>query len=104
MTGWDLPRVALVLCAECSEETHPDCIGPDGACVACWERRPGVVSNREAARLLDDAARAVGATATAYPCWPWGPRAYEIGHRDGRVWAGDDVRELAARVTREADR
>ena len=104
MSGWDLPRVDLVPCGTCDCETHPDCIGPDGACIACWEARPGAVSHMEIGRLLDDAARAVGATAWAYPAYPWGPRSFAIEHRDCRRWTGDDVREVAARVTREGAR
>ena len=103
MTGWDLPRVALVPCGACGAEHHPDCIGPDRACVACWELRPGVSRRYTVQVVLGRAARVVGADRLSYAACPWDPQTCAIATRD-RVWTGDGARSLSRRMMREARR
>ncbi len=77
-------------CASCAREWHPDCFGPDGRCVACWEAEL-VPSERhlETTRLMGRALVVMGRrygdhrAGVRYPAWPWARRRFVAYAREG---------------------
>lgn len=100
-------------CASCARSQHPDCLGPDGRCVACWEAEL-VPSERhlETTRLMRRALVVMGRrygdwrAGVRYPSWPWARRrfvAYAHEVRGGEPSAAVEAtgpRVLLRRVAR----
>jgi hypothetical protein len=76
-------------CSACACPQHPDCVGPDGRCVACWEAEfaPSerhLETTRLMGRALDAWVRRYGEhwAAANYPGRPWVRRRFAVMARE----------------------
>lgn len=96
----------------CGASFHPDCFGPDGRCVDCWERDLPPSQRRPALtqltwQVLEAMSDRYGnfRARTSYPAWPWVQRPCRALTSDGAVdLSADGPRALLRRVRRHLRR